>query len=302
MKHIFVINPHAGGENHAESLAKEIEALAVDSEIYQTTGHLDATRYVDQYCRAHPGQAVRFYACGGDGTLNEVASGALPHPEAEVGCHPCGSGNDYVKYWPTADFRSLQALVEAPAVPVDLMRVRFDGQERHCVNLMNLGFEAAVCRSMEIVRGKPLVGGKMAYTSGIVHSLTYGRHHPCRISVDSDAWHEGDMLLGSLANGRFAGGGYCCAPRSVNDDGLLEVMAVRPISVARFVSVIDLYKKGQHLDSPKMKDVVEYRRGRRVSIESDKPLWAALDGELVCSKRFDIDNLPQAIRFAVPQK
>lgn len=302
MKHIFVINPHAGGENHAESLAKEIEALAVDSEIYLTTGHLDATRHVDQYCRAQPGEAVRFYACGGDGTLNEVASGALSHPKAEVGCYPCGSGNDYVKYWPKADFRSLQALVEAPAVPVDLMRVRFDGQERHCVNLMNLGFEAAVCRSMEIVRGKPMVGGKMAYTSGIVHSLTYGRHHPCRISVDGEPWHEGDMLLASLANGRYAGGGYCCAPRSVNDDGMLEVMAVRPISVARFVSVIGIYKNGQHLDSPKIKDVVEYRRGRRVSIESDKPLWAALDGELVCSRSFAIENLPKAIRFAVPQK
>jgi diacylglycerol kinase family enzyme len=72
--------------------------------------------------------------------------------------------------------------------------------------------------------------------------------------------------------------------------------------VARFVSVIDLYKKGQHLDSPKMRDVVEYRRGRRVNIESDKPLWAALDGELVCSRSFAIDDLPQAIRFAVPQK
>ena len=302
MKHIFVINPHAGGKNHAERLVQEIKQLPVDSETYLTTCHLDATHYVDHYCREHPGEAVRFYACGGDGTLNEVASGALPHPEAEVGCYPCGSGNDYVKYWPTANFRNLQALVNAPAVPVDLMRVRFDGQERHCVNLMNLGFEAAVCHSMEIVRGKPLVGGKMAYTSGIVHSLFYGRHHPCRISVDGLPFHEGDMLLGSLANGRYAGGGYCCAPRSVNDDGLLEVMTVLPISVARFVSVIDLYKKGQHLDSPKMKDVVEYRRGRRVGIESDKPLWAALDGELVSAKHFDVENLPKAIRFAVPQK
>ena len=302
MKHIFVINPHAGGKNHAERLVQEIKQLPVDSETYLTTCHLDATHYVDHYCREHPGEAVRFYACGGDGTLNEVASGALPHPEAEVGCYPCGSGNDYVKYWPTADFSNLQALVEASAVPVDLMRVRYDGQERHCVNLMNLGFEAAVCRSMELVRGKPLVGGKIAYTSGIVHSLFYGRHHPCRISVDGEAWHEGDMLLASLANGRYAGGGYCCAPRSVNDDGMLEVMAVRPITVARFVSVIGIYKNGLHLDSPKMKDVVEYRRGRCVGIESDKPMWVALDGELVCSRSFAIENLPKAIRFAVPQK
>lgn len=302
MKHIFVINPHAGGKNHTERLTQEINQLPADSNIYLTTGHLDATHFVDNYCRQHLGEAVRFYACGGDGTLNEVASGALPHPEAEVGCYPCGSGNDYVKYWPTADFSNLQALVEASAVPVDLMRVRFDGQERHCINLMNLGFEAAVCRSMELVRGKPLVGGKIAYTSGIVHSLFYGRHHPCRISVDGETWHQGDMLLASLANGRYAGGGYCCAPRSVNDDGMLEVMAVRPISVARFVSVIGIYKNGQHLDSPKMKDVVEYRRGRCVGIESDKSMWVALDGELVCSRSFTIENLPKAIRFAVPQQ
>ena len=302
MKHLFVINPHAGGENHADRLAHEIQHLSVDSAIHLTTGHLEATQFVDHYCRHHPGEAVRFYACGGDGTLNEVASGTLPHPQAEVGCYPCGSGNDYVKYWPMANFRNLQALVEAPALPVDMMRVRFDGQERHCINLMNMGFEAAVCRSMEIVRGKPLVGGRMAYTSGIVHSLFYGRHHPCRITVDGLPFHEGDMLLASLANGRYAGGGYCCAPRSANDDGLLEVMTVLPISVARFASVIGLYKKGLHLDSPKMKDVVQYRRGQHVTVESTRPMWVALDGELVCSKRFEVDNLPHSLRFAVPQQ
>ena len=85
MKHLFVINPHAGGENHADRLAHEIQHLSVDSAIHLTTGHLEATQFVDHYCRHHPGEAVRFYACGGDGTLNEVASGTLPHPQAEVG-------------------------------------------------------------------------------------------------------------------------------------------------------------------------------------------------------------------------
>lgn len=299
MKHIFVINPCAGGKNHTSFITSEINQQSIDAEVYVTLGPKDATRFVSEYCRQHPDETMRFYACGGDGTLNEVVSGAIGHGKAEVGCYPCGSGNDYVKYWPDADFHSIKSLTEALVEEVDVMKVNGN---RYGLNTLNYGFEAEVCRAMDEVRRKPLIGGRMAYTTGIVKSLFTGRHNPCCISVDGERWLEGDLLLASLANGRYEGGGFLSAPRSMNDDGLMEITAIRPISIVRFAGIIIYYKRGEYLDQPTLQDILAYCRGRRVTIESDRQFYIGIDGELLCATRFEVENLHRALRFAVPRK
>ena len=302
MKHIFVVNPCAGRHDSGDDIAAAIDITGIDADTYCTRAPRDATRFVDQWCREHPGEAVRFHACGGDGTLNEVASGAIGHPGAEVSCYPCGSGNDYVKCWPDADFTDIAALAGATAVPVDMLRVTGDCGERYAVNVLNFGFEAEVCRTMEIVRRWPLFGGRAAYITGIAHCLLHSRHNPCRITLDGEAWHSGDLLLASAANGRYVGGGYLCAPRAVPYDGWLEALAVDSISVARFIKLIGFYKRGEHLDRPEMHDVVHHRRVRRMTFDSDREFSIVLDGELLRGRHFEAEIIPQAIRFAVPQK
>ena len=309
MKHLFVINPCAGGENHTNAIVDSVKTLDIEAEVYVTQGEKDATRYVRDFCQRYSGEALRIYACGGDGTLNEVVSGVMACDCAsrgmrvEVACYPCGSGNDYVKYWPKADFRNLKALTEAPSVEVDVMRICYRssaGEEiRYALNTLNYGFEAEVCRFMDEVRHIPLLGGRMAYTTGIVKSLFGGRHNPCRITVDGESWMEGDLLLASMANGRYEGGGFLSAPRSQNDDGLLEITAVRPLSILRFASMIGYYKSGEYLGRPELQDAVCYRRGRSVVIEHDKPFYLGIDGELLHGSRFKVENLHRALRFVV---
>ena len=101
MKHIFIVNPHAGATSAVEELRNELAGseFGSDYEFYVTKAPLDATKYVRSRCEAEPESTLRFYACGGDGTLNEVASGAIGFSNAEVACYPCGSGNDYIKYY-----------------------------------------------------------------------------------------------------------------------------------------------------------------------------------------------------------
>ena len=303
MKHIFVVNPKAGGEDSSEYIAEKLKDIEAGAEMYVTREPRDATRYVAARCAAANGEALRFYACGGDGTLNEVVSGVMSGQWSvvsgqcvEVGCYPCGSGNDYVKCWPEADFTDMRALMGGQSVPVDVMRVG----DRYCINTLNFGFEAEVCRTMADVRRVPIVGGRMAYTTGIVKSLATSRKNYCRVAVDGQPWFDGDMLLASLANGTYAGGGYKCAPRAVNDDGLLEVMAIRPLSIKRFAQLIKHYEHGEHLDLPELKGTVSYCRGQRVVIDSDHPFYIATDGELIEGTRFEVECLQKAIKFIVP--
>ncbi len=304
MKHILVVNPHAGEKDQSKYIIEQLKETLPEAEVYTTRGKRDATHFVADRCRTEGDEMLRFYACGGDGTLNEVVSGVMEagHPtNIEVGCYPCGSGNDYVKCWPESDFTDLVAQASAPSMEVDVMRVKCD-EERWAVNVLNFGFEAEVCRMMERVRRWPLLGGRMSYVTGIVHCLLHARHNPCRLTVDGEAWWEGDMLLGSAACGRFVGGGYECAPRAVVDDGWLEALCVNSLSIPRFLKLIGHYKQGEHLDRADMHDVVHYRRVHKVCFEADRPFSVVVDGELLRGTYFEAEIAPKAIKFVVPEK
>ncbi|MBP3437123.1 MAG: hypothetical protein J6K61_04355 [Clostridia bacterium] len=301
MKHIFVVNPHAGPANALPYIQAEIEKLCprYDCEVYETTGVGDATRFVRHYLENNPGIAVRFYACGGDGTLNEVMSGALGHPGVSISCYPCGSGNDFVKYYGgAARFMDFEALLNGKERDVDVLT---DG-ERYSINVANFGFEYAVAKKMAEVKNKPFLHGKKAYTYGIVHSLFHAMKSKAKVFVDGKRLGKKDtLLLCTVANGSYVGGSYRCAPKSDNEDGLLEICLVEPVSVFKLLSLIGVYKKGEHLDNPKFESILHYKRGKRVEIiAEDDSFGYTLDGELVTSRHFTLQILPEAIRFAVP--
>lgn len=305
MKHIFVVNPCAGREDKGDDIAAALDVLEFDAEIYETTAPRDATRFVANRIRMESDEKLRFYSCGGDGTLNEVVSGVMEAgngerrmENVEVACYPCGSGDDFVRYWPGVDFTDLKNQIQGEARPVDVMRLG----NRYCVNTLNFGFEAAVCHTMARVRRVPLIGGSMAYTSGIVASLATGRHNRCRVTVDGEVWLDDEVMLLSVANGQYAGGGYHCAPHAKNDDGLLEVMAVKPMSIVRFARQIKYYKNGELIDREELRSVVSYRRGSSVTIEPVGDSYVATDGEIVPGSRFDVQCLHHAINFVVARQ
>jgi diacylglycerol kinase (ATP) len=96
------------------------------------------------------------------------------------------------------------------------------------------------------------------------------------------------------------GGAYCCAPLSKNDDGLLEVCLVKPLSRFRFLQLVDVYKHGGHLADDRFQDIVSYRRGKSVHVKGGKGFGFTLDGEIVEKEDFTIEICPGAIRFVVP--
>ena len=65
--------------------------------IHVTTDETDACKFSREYSLSHPEEDIRFYSCGGDGTLGEIVNGIVGIKNASVTCFPCGSGNDFVK-------------------------------------------------------------------------------------------------------------------------------------------------------------------------------------------------------------
>ncbi|MBO4599957.1 MAG: hypothetical protein J5641_04380, partial [Bacteroidales bacterium] len=283
MKHIFVVNPCAGKQDSTTLVTQKVEAYAsshpdFDYQIYVTRSAGDATKWVRQWCAEHPDHPVRFYACGGDGTLNEVVTGIIGFPHVQVTVHANGSGNDYIKYYATHDdFNDIARLVDGTPHPVDVMKVN----DRYSINVCNFGFDAMVCKVGNDVRRKPIIGGKHSYTTGIIRSIFTSRSNYVRMTVDGEPFFDGHMLLCTLGNGRYNGGKYMCAPLSKNDDGLLEINLFKRMSLIKFTSLIDDYSQGTHINRPDVQRLMHYRQGIVVEMASPDPFWLVIDGEML---------------------
>jgi len=124
--------------------------------------------------------------------------------------------------------------------------------------------------------------------------------HQAVITADGEELCSDAFLLCSVCNGGYVGGGYRCAPYSRQDDGLLEVCLVRPVSRLKFLSLMNAYREGKHLEDPRFKDLIEYRQSRTVEIRAGEGFAVSLDGEILKAPEIRISVLPGAIRFAVP--
>ncbi len=299
MKHIFVVNPFAGKASSRTQIEAYLRATSYDWEIYETTGPKDATRFVRERAAATPEEKLRFYACGGDGTINEVAEGVLGQKNASLGCYPCGSGNDYVKYYGGAKaFADIGALCDGREVLVDAM---VTDRGEHSINVCNFGFDSHVVRVMEKYRHKKGCGGKIAYYIGILSALKHSMRNRADIYVDGEKVNDGTFLLCTIANGSHVGSSFCCAPRSSNDDGYMEFCMVKPLSVLRFISLILLYVRGTHLDSQRCKDLMIYRRCKKVEVFAPEGFIYLIDGEPIEAEHFWVEMQEGALPFVIPK-
>jgi len=300
LRNIFIINPTAGTEDSHKRIERAVSAIseeAANIEIYHTTKPGDATEYVRSVCSSDSGE-LRFYACGGDGTLNEVVNGAAGFDHAAVGCCPCGSGNDFVKYFGGAEpFLDLDAQLNGIEVEVDLIRANGE----YFINTCNFGLESAVVKYMREVKNKPLLSGKNAYFAGVAKAFVKDMRTKCRISVDGEPVADGEILLFNLSNGSNAGSAFRCAPRAEMDNGKIEFCMFRPVSRLKFLTLASGYAKGTHLDDPRFAPYLCYRRCSKVEVSSDEELAYVVDGELRTTKNFTAEAVHKSMRIILPR-
>lgn len=299
MKYFFIVNPAAGTRSVEAVLRRALSGYneKVDYLIYVTDSPSDVQTYLNGVREREEGP-LRFIACGGDGTLNMVVNGSHGMADVEVGCYACGSGNDYVKYYgDVEDFLDLDKLFAARVEQVDLMRVG----NRLAVNMVHFGFDTNVVRRMELLRRIPVLGGSRAYFLGVLAALLSPLFTACEFYAEEERFCQNKLLLCTLGCGKYVGGGYQCAPRSINTDGQMEICMVKPLSRFKLLKLMNLYKKGLHLEEPALKDLVCYRRAQSAQILFPRETGILLDGEIMMTKEAKVSILPRALNFLIPQ-
>lgn len=301
MKYYFIVNPRAGEGKSEQVIRDGITKLAQkdECEVYLTKAIGDATVFVKKCCEENPGEKMRFIACGGDGTINEVFNGAVGYDNVSVSCYPCGSGNDFVKVFGGAEkFCNIEKLVSAPEQKLDLLKVG----DRYSNNVTNFGFDTTVAITINKEREKTGQGNKNAYTKGVVTALIKSMKNTCTVIADGETLNpSGKCLLCTLANGQYVGGSFKCAPKAKTDDGLIEVCLIKPISRLRFVKLLGPYTAGEHLDNDKFSDIIVYRQAKKIEVKAQPGFAYSLDGEIIYSDHFTVEIAPAALNFAVPE-
>ena len=299
MKYYFIVNPLAGDGKAVESIKEQIEGRK-DCELYETKAPLDATEFVRKTIEENKGSKMRFVACGGDGTINEVFSGAIGAGDnVSVSVYPCGSGNDFVKvFGGTEKFDSIDKIIAAKEQKLDALKVG----DRYSFNVTNFGFDTTVAITINKEREKTGHGNKNAYTKGVVTALLKSMNNKCSVWADDELLNpSGKALLCTVANGQYVGGSFKCAPRASTNDGLIEVCLIKPISRIRFVKILTPYTNGEHLDREDMADIITYRQAKKVHVTAPDGFAYSLDGEIIYSSDFEIEIIPGALNLAVPE-
>ena len=297
MHYCFIINAEPSKAGNADKIQADINNLEnpIDYQIYRTTNERSATAFVKEYCIEHPDLETCFVACGGDGTINEVASGMVGAANKHLAVLAYGSGNDFIKYYPDKDFRSIGQLVSGTPHRIDILKV---GQDHYSINVCNFGFDSVVASTANILSRK---GNKNPYRWSIVKAIFCGRFNRIQVKADAEELNPGKrMLLCTLGNNNHVGGEFFCSPRAKNDDGLIEVGYCKTTSLLGFLSLLKIYTLGQHLDDPKASRHFIYRQSKTVDVHSDKQIELCLDGEMLPGNDFHIEVLPGAISFIIP--
>lgn len=172
MQHYFIINPAAGKPQGKLELVSAINSAAlaenISYKVYETKVQGDATRFVEEKCACRENSQVRFYACGGDGTLNEVINAAVKYSGAEVAVVPVGTGNDFVKNFSNQKFfMNLKRQIRGVTTKMDLLK--FNG--KYCANVLNVGLDCSVVQKVSEIKRNPLVPAKMAYIFGLISAF-----------------------------------------------------------------------------------------------------------------------------------
>ncbi len=286
-----IVNPYSGrwkGQKAIPAVEAALRRAGLDFDLVCTSGPDEGIALAREAAEAGYDIVV---AAGGDGTISEVANGlVLAAGDAvagTLGIIPLGSANDFIHTLGTpADIAAAcQRLAAGQTQVIDLARIN----DRYFINNTGLGFEPQITiESRKIKR----LRGRLIYVVAIFRALAH-RVQP----VMTIEWDEGrvtqEILLVTVGNGRRTGG-FWLAPLAELQDGLLDFAFAGGLTLPQILWLLIHVIRKTHLEQK----AVTWGRTRRIVIESEAPIPAHADGEIITTggTHFEAEVLPSRLR------
>ncbi len=261
MKYIFVVNPIAGNDDKQKifSRIKSTFRFLNDEMIIEKTKCSGDAKIISEKYSSEYGKDCVIVSCGGDGTVHEIANG-LAGTDTPMMILPLGTGNDFAKKIYGTKKINVENVIKAfgfyngkiqyDVKPIDL--IDYNGEK--CINVMSYGLDTKVETIGRKIAAKTPALGHQAYNLAVfpvmMHSLKY--HINVDINcVDKDGNEyklQGEPLdytLLAICNASYYGGGFCPAPDSKLDDGLLDYTLCVPVNLLQAIPLIPKYSAGK---------------------------------------------------------
>lgn len=227
--------------------------------------------------------------CGGDG-MTHIGVQAVAGTQTNLGIIPAGTGNDVARYFdiPRSDPQAAADVVVGSRVrTVDLARVG----ETYFAAVLAAGFDSKV---NERANNMTWPRGQMRYNVATLAELRVFEPLPYTLVLDGEERHLEAMLV-AVGNGPSFGGGLRITEGAVLDDGLLDVVVIRPMSKARLV------RSYPRLFTGTISEIPEYEHHLVRSVTLAAPgIVAYADGERLGALPLTVECAPASLRVLVP--
>lgn len=226
---------------------------------------------------------------GGDGMVH-LAAQALAGTGTRLGLVPAGTGNDVARALdlPRKDpAAATDVIIGGKERAVDLAKIG----NRYFVTVLAAGFDAIVNeRANEMTWPK----GQMRYNLATLMELRTFSPIPYVLEVDGEQ-HRFDAMMVAVGNTSSFGGGMRITEGAVMDDGILDVVAIMPMSKLELIRTFPKLFSGTHIHHPKYR----HFSGRTVTVAAPG-IVAYADGERIAALPLTVEVVPQALRVLVP--
>ena len=285
MFYAFIVNP-AAGSGFALTAMQKLETVLrgknIEYRIYRTERPGHGTEIASELSSDKDVLAV--VSVGGDGTAGEVAAG-LTGTGKPMGIIPAGTGNDFIKSVniPNDPDKAMEILLTGKQDRIDTGVVN----DHFFLNVCGTGFDVTVLDYAEAEKKKHR--GLTPYLLGLIKAIFHYRSVRLNLIADGEK-EEGQLLVCSVANGRFIGGGIPICPKADIGDGLLDLVLIRDVHRWQ----IPFYLPGLMLSRDLKFRITCHRRVSEVIVEG-KELRINIDGDIISMSRADFRINPGSL-------
>ena len=250
-------------------------------------------------------------ACGGDGTINEVANGILESgADVELGVLPSGTGGDFRRSLniPHGTREAARALKTGVTKRIDVAKVTFRGHDdenvsRYFLNVSSVGLAASIIervKASSTANWLPIqsLKGKASFALSTLQEVIGIQCETVRVRIDDGDEHNLNTVNFCIANARYFGGGMLIAPEAKLDDGYFDVINIGDLGTVKILFNAHTLYRGTHLDLPEVKSKLAKRV--EISAVSGEDIHIETDGELPGRLPAVYEIVPKALRLRVP--
>lgn len=308
---LIIVNPKSASgatRDRWSAMASDIRTHFGPFNVAFTKSRGDAT---DIAKRAIENGRKFIIACGGDGTINEVANGIIESDDdAELGILPSGTGGDFRRTLniPHGLREAARALKTGTAKHIDVGRVKFhdhNGREisRYFLNVSSVGLAASIIERVKSTNFAnwlpvPSLRGKASFAISTLQEVIGIEHSTIRVRIDDGDEHSLNTVNFCIANARYFGGGMLIAPDAKLDDGYFDIVSIGDLGTLKILFNAHTLYRGTHIELPEVKT----RLAKRVEIRdaNNAGIHLETDGELPGRLPAVYEVVPKALRIRVP--